>query len=64
MKNFEMTGIAVSQELKAIVKGGSVKKLTWDDEQNCEIIYEVFAKDLKKKVAQASWKEAAKATSD
>ncbi|MCP3926551.1 MAG: hypothetical protein GY714_28660 [Desulfobacterales bacterium] len=28
---------------------GSVRKITWDTEQNCEIIYEVRARDLKKK---------------
>jgi hypothetical protein len=50
MHNFEMTGIAIAQELKAVVKGGSVKKVTYDAEDNCEIIYEVKAKDLKKKV--------------
>ncbi len=55
MENFEMTGIAVAQELKAVTKGGSVKKVTWDDEQNCEIIYVVHAKGLKKKVAAAKW---------
>lgn len=55
MENFEMTGIAVAQELKAISKGGSVKKVTWDEEQNCEIIYVVHAKGLKKKVATAKW---------
>ncbi len=55
MENFEMTGIAVAQELKAIAKGGSVKKVTWDDEQNCEIIYVVHAKGLKKKVSAAKW---------
>lgn len=50
-----MTGIAVAQELKAIAKGGSVKKVTWDEEQNCEIIYVVHAKGLKKKVSAAKW---------
>jgi hypothetical protein len=55
MENFEMTGIAVAQELKAISKGGSVKKVTWDEEQNCEVIYEVHAKGLKKKVSAAKW---------
>jgi len=55
MENFEMTGIAVAQELRSITKGGSVKKVTWDDEQNCEIIYEVYAKGLKNKVSAAKW---------
>ncbi len=55
MENFEMTGIAVAQELKAVTKGGSVQKVTWDEEQNCEIIYEVHAKGLKSKVSAAKW---------
>lgn len=49
MKDFELTGIAVSQELKATLRAGSVKKTTCDDEQNCEIIYEVKSPGLKKK---------------
>jgi len=56
MSNFEMTGIAVAQEVKGVVKGGSVKKATYDAEDNCEIIYEVRAKNLKSKVGTADWK--------
>jgi len=56
MSNFESTGIAIAQEVSGYVKGGSVVKATYDDEDNCEIIYEVKAKDLKKKVEAASWK--------
>jgi len=57
MENFEMTGIAIAQELRAVTKGGSVQKVTYDDEDNCEVIYEVKAKGLKKKVAAADWKD-------
>ena len=56
MKDFELTGIAVSQELKSIVKGGSAKKVTWDDDQNCEVIFEVKAKGLKRKVTAGDFK--------
>jgi hypothetical protein len=49
MEDYELTGIAVSQELKATLRAGSVKKSTWDEEQNCEVIYEVKATGLKKK---------------
>jgi len=56
MSDFEMTGIAIAQEVSGVVKGGSVVKTTYDDEDNCEIIYEVKAKGLKKKVAAAEWK--------
>jgi len=56
MSNFEMTGIAIAQEVKGITKGGSVKKATYDADDNCEIIYEVRAKKLKNKVGAADWK--------
>ncbi len=55
MSNFENTGIAIAQEIQGSVKGGSVTKATYDEEDNCEIIYEVKAKGLKKKVAAADW---------
>jgi len=56
MSDFENTGIAIAQEVSGVVKGGSVKKVTYDKDQNCEIIYEVKAKGLKKKVSAAEWK--------
>ena len=55
MSDFENTGIAIAQEVSGIVKGGSVVSATYDEEDNCEIIYEVKAKGLKKKVAAADW---------
>jgi hypothetical protein len=58
MKNFELTGMAVSQELKAVVKGGSVRNVTYDAEQNAEVIYEVKAKGLKQKVSAGDFKAA------
>lgn len=56
MSDFEMTGIAIAQEVQGTVKGGSVKKVTYDAEDNAEVIYEVKAKGLKKKVSAADWK--------
>jgi hypothetical protein len=55
MSDFESTGIAIAQEIQGVVKGGSVKNFTYDEEDNCEIIYEVKAKGLKKKVQAADW---------
>ena len=55
MADFEMTGIAIAQEIQGTVKGGSVTSVTYDEEDNAEIIYEVKAKGLKKKVTAASW---------
>ncbi len=56
MANFEMTGIAVSSEVEGSVRGGSIIKETYDDENNCEIVYEVKAKGLKKKVRSVDFK--------
>jgi len=56
MSDFENTGIAIAQEIQGEVKGGSVVSATFDEEDNCEVIYEVKAKGLKKKVAAADWK--------
>lgn len=55
MSDFESTGIAIAQEINGVVKGGSVKSATFDEEDNCEIIYEVKAKNLKNKVQAADW---------
>lgn len=56
MSDFEMTGIAIAQEVQGVIKGGSVQSVTYDEEDNAEVIYEVKAKDLKKKVQAAEWK--------
>lgn len=56
MSDFESTGIAIAQEVSGVVKGGSVRKVTFDEDDNAEIIYEVKAKGLKKKVSSAEWK--------
>jgi len=53
MQDFQLTGIAVAQEVQGAIRGGSVIKETYDDEDNCEVIYQVQAKGLKKMV-QAS----------
>ena len=49
MKNFRITGIAVSQEVAGVIKGGSVYKETYNN-YGCEVIFEVKAKGLKNKV--------------
>jgi hypothetical protein len=56
MSDFESTGIAIAQEVSGMVKGGSVVKETYNEEDDCEIVYEVKAKGLKKKVSAAEWK--------
>ena len=56
MSDFELTGIAISQEVEGVVKGGSVIEATYDSDDNCEVLYEVKARGLKKKVENATWK--------
>jgi len=56
MSDFESTGIAIAQEVQGFSKGGSVESETFDQFDNCEIVYQVQAKDLKKKVQAAEWK--------
>ncbi|MCL1911901.1 MAG: hypothetical protein FWG13_06825 [Leptospirales bacterium] len=56
MQDFELTGIAVAKEVEGIVKGGSVVSEKYNDDDECEIIYEVRAKGLKKKVQSADIK--------
>ena len=55
MKDFEMTGIAVAQQLKATVKTGTVKRVTFNDNDDCEILYVIRQKGLKKQVSAAQW---------
>jgi hypothetical protein len=56
MKDFESTGTAVAQEVAGVIKGGSVVKETYNEEDDCEVIYEVKAKGLKKKVQSSDIK--------
>ncbi len=47
----ELTGIAIAKEFGGMVKGGSVIKVSWTKEQqDCEIVYEVKGRNLKKQV--------------
>jgi hypothetical protein len=48
--DYASTGIAVMKEFGGLVKGGSVIKETYDEDDNCEVIYEIIARGLKKKV--------------
>jgi hypothetical protein len=48
-------GVAVAKEIISYVKGGTIIAERYDEEQNCEIVYEVRAKNLKKKIQDADW---------
>jgi len=49
MKDFRTNGIAVSQEIEGVIRGGAVFKETYND-YGCEVIFEVKAKGLRNKV--------------
>lgn len=51
--DYASTGFAASKEFAGIVKGGSVIKETYDDEDNCEVVYEIKSKGLKKQLTGA-----------
>ena len=48
--DYASTGIAVSKEFGGMVKGGTIVKSTYDDDDNCEIVYQVEKKNLRKEV--------------
>lgn len=56
MKDFEVSGVALAAEVEGTVKGGSIIKETYQEDDCCEIVYEVKAKGLKKKVQSAEIK--------
>jgi hypothetical protein len=51
--DYASTGFAASKEFAGIVKGGSVIKETYDDEDNCEVVYEIKSKGLQKQLTGA-----------
>ena len=44
----ESTGIAITKEFEGVVKGGAIKRKSFDADDNCEIVYRIHAKGLKK----------------
>ncbi|MFC1670385.1 hypothetical protein ACFL20_08325 [Spirochaetota bacterium] len=50
MADAQSTGIAVAKEFSGFVKGGSIVKETYDNEQNCEVVYQVESRGLKKRI--------------
>jgi hypothetical protein len=51
----DFSGISVAKEIISYVKAGTIIAEKYDEEQNCEIVYEVRAKNLKKKLQDANW---------
>lgn len=48
--DYASTGIAVAKEFSGVVKGGTIVRATYDEDDNCEIVYQVEKKGLKKDV--------------
>jgi hypothetical protein len=55
LKNNELDGITIPEEMKSIIKAGIVKKTVWDYDENCEIMFEIKYTGLKKKVDERVW---------
>ncbi|MCP4138300.1 MAG: hypothetical protein GY754_45480 [bacterium] len=54
MAYYEITGSFLSQECRGAIRGGAVIKERYDKDHNCEIVYEVKMKGLKKKCGNGS----------
>lgn len=52
----QLEGIPITEELKTVVNSGIIKKTVWDDDANCEIVYEVKYPGLKQRVDEGAWK--------
>ena len=48
--DYASTGIAIAKEFGGTVKGGTIVKETYDEEDNCEIIYQIEKKGLRSTV--------------
>lgn len=53
VSDYASTGFAASKEFAGMVKGGSVVKETYDDDDNCEVVYEIKSKGLQKSLTGA-----------
>ena len=53
VSDYASTGYAASKEFAGVVKGGSVIKETYDEDDNCEVVYEIKSKGLKKQLTGA-----------
>jgi hypothetical protein len=49
VKDGESAGVVVTKEFEGMVKGGSVIEETFDEDDNCQVVYEVNGRGLKKK---------------
>lgn len=49
VKDGESAGVVVTKEFSGMVKGGSVIEETYDEDDNCQVVYEVTGRGLKKR---------------
>jgi len=49
VKDGESVGVVVTKEFQGMVKGGSILEETFDEDDNCEVVYEITGRGLKKK---------------
>ena len=57
VKNFRLSGFAAAKEIEGAIKGASIYNVEWDKStQDCVVVLEVKAKNLKKKVKAADIK--------
>ena len=54
--DYASTGIAVAKEFGGMVKGGSIIRSTYDKDDNCEIVYQIENRGLKKRVVGGATK--------
>lgn len=57
MDSGESTGFAMTKEFEAVLKGGQIIKKSYDADDNCEIVYRIHGKDLKKRAESEAAKE-------
>ncbi len=46
----ESTGVVITKEFESHVKGGTIMRTTFHEDDNCEIVYRIHAKGLRRKV--------------
>ncbi len=44
----ESTGVAITKELEGVMKGGQIVQESYDGDDNCELVYRVYSKNIQK----------------
>ena len=51
----DLSGVEIRKEIESLIKAGSIISVTFDEEENAEILYQITLSGLKNKVASAVW---------